>query len=134
MKRRIVRLVAVLAVVTAADLLALGVTEARAQYVAVPAADVYMVRVRPRWGRVYAAPVVDPMVSVASVPATTYLAPAPVIQTTQVVTTVPVVTPAPVVAQPVLAPIPVYTPTIMAAPVFRSRVYTRYPVVYGYPY
>src|ERR1039458_7215829 len=99
------RILAVLAV------LAIGVTEVRAQYMAVPVAapGVYAVRTRPYYGpmrvraRYYGVPVVDPMVA-----ATTYVAPAPFVTTTRYMTPAPVMMGAPVVARPMYAPVSVY--------------------------
>jgi hypothetical protein len=145
MKRKIVGIVAVLAVLAVADLLDIGVTEARAQYVGAPVVvpGNYMVRVRPNgmlrvrgrgygygYGYGYAAPVVDPMVTVAAYP-TTYVTSAPVVTTTRVMTSAPVVT------RSYLAPAPVYTQSYLAVPavpMLRPRVYTTVPGVIGYPY
>ena len=138
MRRKLVGILAVLVVLAGADMLELGVSRARAQYLGVPVAPGnYRVRVRPDGtvrmrGRVYgyAAPVFDPMVTVAAYP-TTYVTSAPVVATTRVVQMAPVVT------TPVLTSVPVYTQSYLAVPtvrVYEPRVYTTVPTVIGYPY
>lgn len=138
MSKRILGVLTALTVVGGMELAGPGVSECQAQLIGVPvvAPGRYTVRVRPNGvmrvrgvGLGYAAPVVDPWVSVASAPvATTFVTSAPVVTTTRVV---PV---APVVSVPAFSAVPVYSATTYSAPVLYPRVYTSAPAVIGYPW